>query len=280
MNVLPWPTPSLRTAIVPPCRSTSVRATARPSPRPPCLRSSPRSPCTNRSKICGSSVRCDADPVVATLDDHGVVLGAGAQRDVATRLGVLRGVGDQVREDLGEPLLVAVDDEAVGHVDGQVVVTLLDERRSHLDGTGHDRRHLDRLPAQIDRAAPDRDTSSRSSTSRARWRTCRSTMSHSCAANCAATALHDLQRGQGRRKRVAQLVAEHRHELVLRAIGGLRLGPRGIGPRHAGIEFALAILQQRAGPGQRIRQPLDLGHRRRRRGSDRGRSRARRRPRP
>ena len=36
-----------------------------------------------------------------------------------------------------------------------------------------------------------------------------------------AAQLHQLQRRQDRRQRIAQLVPEHREELVLRAVGGL-----------------------------------------------------------
>ena len=39
-----------------------------------------------------------------------------------------------------------------------------------------------------------------------------------------AAQLHQLQRGQDRRERIAQLVAEHGQELVLGAVRRLRLG--------------------------------------------------------
>ena len=70
-----------------------------------------------------------------------------------------------------------------------------------------------------------RDTSSRSSTSRTRCWTWRSMIVRSCSSAVAAAQPHQLQRGQDRRERVAQLVAEHRQELVLGAVGRLR--PRG-----------------------------------------------------
>ena len=66
-----------------------------------------------------------------------------------------------------------------------------------------------------------RETSSRSSTSRTRCATCRSMIVRSRSRAVDAAQPHQLERGEDRRERVAQLVAEHRQELVLGAVGGL-----------------------------------------------------------
>ena len=74
-----------------------------------------------------------------------------------------------------------------------------------------------------------RETSSRSSTRRTRCSTWRSMTARSLGARRVAAQLHQLQRGQDRRQRIAQLVAEHREELVLRAVrllGVARAPPR------------------------------------------------------
>ena len=57
VTVVPWPSPSLLAAIVPPCRSTMCRATARPSPSPPWRRVDRLSPWRKRSKTCGRNLR-------------------------------------------------------------------------------------------------------------------------------------------------------------------------------------------------------------------------------
>ena len=66
-----------------------------------------------------------------------------------------------------------------------------------------------------------RETSSRSSTSRARCRTCRSTTSRGLLdlGPLDAGQAEDVQGVADRGQRVAQLVGEHRQELVLAAVG-------------------------------------------------------------
>ena len=84
-----------------------------------------------------------------------------------------------------------------------------------------------------------RETSSRSSTSRARWRHLaldRRRAPTRCAASVGADAAHHLDRVADRRERVAQLVREHREELVLAPVRLLQLllGLRGARSRAAG----------------------------------------------
>ena len=75
--------------------------------------------------------------------------------------------------------------------------------------------------------------------------------------------LHQLERGHGRRQRVAQLVPEHGEELVLGLVGVLGLATRRLGAFHFLVALALPPLEQpRRGP-QRLLQARRLGDMRR-----------------
>ena len=84
-NSEPRPAPSLRASIVPPCSSTSRRASVRPTPRPPWARSRPRSPCANRSKMRGSSSGSMPMPLSRTRDRRRPSLDAQREVDAARR---------------------------------------------------------------------------------------------------------------------------------------------------------------------------------------------------
>ena len=64
-NSLPRPAPSLAAVSVPPCSSTSIRASVRPIPSPPSECASVRSPWVKRSKTRRESLGRDADAGVA-----------------------------------------------------------------------------------------------------------------------------------------------------------------------------------------------------------------------
>src|SRR6185369_9120828 len=66
-NSLPLPTPSLLAAIVPPCSSTSLRASDRPMPCPPCACGLADSTCPNMSKIRSMCSSAMPMPVSLTL---------------------------------------------------------------------------------------------------------------------------------------------------------------------------------------------------------------------
>ena len=99
-NSLPFPGPSLRADTEPPCSSTRLRTIVRPRPSPPCDRSSACRSCTNRSKMCGSISGGDADAGVLHRHLHVAVHLLRPHRDIAARRRVLRGVRQQVRDDL------------------------------------------------------------------------------------------------------------------------------------------------------------------------------------
>ena len=96
-----------------------------------------------------------------------------------------------------------------------------------------------------------RETSSRSSTSRMRWLICRSMTSVDLRRHGVAKArdLEQLQAGQERRQRVAQLVAERREELVLALVGDAQrfFGARAVLEVTADLILALAGAQGGAG---------------------------------
>ena len=93
-----------------------------------------------------------------------------------------------------------------------------------------------------------RDTSSRSSTRRTTCRTCRSMSARSCSKMLLPRSCITCKRRQDRRQRVAQLVAEHRQELVLGARRLLGRGARLFGgsPLPAHLELRLDARDQLA----------------------------------
>ena len=100
-------------------------------------------------------------------------------------------------------------------ISGRLVSTAL--RRTAATSTGSLRSSI--LPRVM------RETSSRSSTRRTMWLTCRSIISATRSAGrvrCPDCQPQDVQRVANRRQRVAQLVSEDGEELVLAAIGVLR----------------------------------------------------------
>ena len=121
-------------------------------------------------------LRGDPDAGVADPDDRLVALSAGLQRDPAPRLGVLGGVVQQVGEDLLEPGRVGLAGARLrGERDRQLVAAGLDQRPGGLDGAGDGLARGRPAPCGAGSCRVlIRETSSRSSTSRARCRTCRS----------------------------------------------------------------------------------------------------------
>ena len=113
MNSLPLPGPSLAAVTLPPCISTSFRTSVRPMPRPPSERAIERSPWAKRSKIAGEHLGRDADAVVPDLDDDLRPLASRREPDPAAGLGVLRGVREEVHEDLLEPHRVGLEPQSV-----------------------------------------------------------------------------------------------------------------------------------------------------------------------
>ena len=112
-----------------------------------------------------------------------------------------------------------------------------------------------------------RDTSSRSSTSRTRWLTCRSitSLTRSDHGIVEAGGLEQVQRGQQRRERIAQLVAERRQELVLAPVGEPQrlLARAPLGQVLADLVLALARAQRgahRADQRRHPHRPLEQRH--------------------
>ena len=121
-----------------------------------------------------------------------------------------------------EPRRVAVHAQAAPrHVDRQRVGALLEQRAGHLDRLRDHLGELDELGLQLDLAARDaRDVEQVVDQPRQVVDLALDDGALALRARLAAQP-HQLQRRQDRRQRVAQLVAEHRQELVLRAVGAL-----------------------------------------------------------
>ena len=198
---------------------------ARPSPRPPCARSSACGPCTKRSKTRGSISA--AMPIAGVA--HAQHRPSSPSRVADDRDASARAACTWRRWSAGSrppaPAAPGRRRPAVplrGTSTLQRVRALLEQRARHLDRLRDDVGELDDAPScssTLPRVI--RDTSSRSSTSRIRcatWRSMTVRSRSSCASprsfiSCSAVRIGD--------ERVAQLVTEHRQELVLGAVGGL-----------------------------------------------------------
>ena len=151
----PRPGPSLCAVTDPPCNDTRLLTMARPRPSPPRHGRAPAGPArTSRrsSAACRPRCRCRCRHAEHDL----VALAAPGHGDPAARLGVLRGVRQQVRNHLGEPAEVGVHGQAaLRDVDVERVPLLLEQRARHLDRLRDDVCELDRLALQLDLAACD-----------------------------------------------------------------------------------------------------------------------------
>ena len=161
----------------------------------------------------------DADAGVSHPQDGLIAFAAERDRDPAAGLGVLGGVVEQVRHDLLQPGRVAFDPERLGReIDRELVPERLDQGQRRLDGMVDDRAEIDRLLAELDLSPRDpRDVEE----------------DLRAAASCAGSAVraissdssirrisrdlqaNDLEGVRQGRQRVAQLVGQHRQELVL-----------------------------------------------------------------
>jgi hypothetical protein len=136
--------------------------------------------------------------------------------DAAPEVGVLRGVREKVGHDLGQALLVRIDQEA-GRRDGQgqLVMALFEERAGQLDSLGHDLRELERMAPQLDLPLGHAGDVEQV-VHEAREVTHLPLDDDALALHRvrAFAQAHELQGGQDRRKGIAQLVAQHGQELV------------------------------------------------------------------
>jgi hypothetical protein len=101
-------------------------------------------------------IRRDADAVVLDAKLDAAAVAPHAQVNAAAVVGVLRGVVEQVAENLYQAREVAAHHQrAVGAIDRQLVAMLGDHRLQRLDRARDDRLAAHRLLRQPDRAARD-----------------------------------------------------------------------------------------------------------------------------
>ncbi len=233
-NSLPWPEPGAGGADAPAVQLDQLPDQGQPDPQPPLG-------AVERAVRLGEQVEDRAAAAPARCRSRcrgrgsgGLVLAAGRPASIRPpRLGVLGGVVQEVRKDLLQPGRVRL--QRHGLIAGDSPTARgggrLDQRPCGLDGAVDDRRAARHgslrswiLPRLI------RETSSRSSTSRVRCRTCRSATSRACSdVGLSPSPRSMMQRVEDRRQRVAQLVGQHRQELVLAAVG---LADLAVKPAH------------------------------------------------
>ena len=109
VNTAPLPRPSLCTAMVPPCDSTSCLVMASPSPSPAKRRALPLSAWRNFSKMCGRNSAEMPSPLSRTSQQAMSALHAGFHRHHAVRGRELEGVRQQVAHHLLQAHRVAHD---------------------------------------------------------------------------------------------------------------------------------------------------------------------------
>jgi hypothetical protein len=187
-------------------------------PRPPCERASRALDLTEHLEDVRQLALVDADAAVLHRDCDLVVFDSRRETDSPTGRGVLRGVDQQVRDDLREPRQVAFEGNRLRRqIDRQRVARSIDDRLRDLDRTLDDRRKLQRFTPQMELAARHaRDVEQVVEQVRH--------LRHLPIDDVAAPdhlrvalggAAQHLDRIADRRERVAQLVRERRDEVVL-----------------------------------------------------------------
>jgi hypothetical protein len=141
---------------------------------------------------------------------------------VATRIGILGRVGEQVRDHLRQPHGIAVErGRRPRQVDVEPVPALVDQRPRHLHGHLDDRVELHRLRADLELAT--RDARHVEQVVEQRAHVAHLALDHAtCPVDLGRAGLRRPEQGGGvadRRERVAQLVRERGDEAVLLAVG-------------------------------------------------------------
>ena len=220
MNSLPLSGPSLRASTLPPCISASFWTMVSPMPSPPSDRASERSPWAKSLNISGSFSGGMPDPVVPDADDDLLALPLRGEPDPAAALGVLRGVGQQVQDDLLDPRRVDVERQlAPLDRDAEGVPPLVDERPGRLDRLVEDRARVHEVLPEPDLPARDaRDVEQVVDEPDELPDLPLDDVAGPVAALLVGGHLEDGHGVVDRGERVAQLVGEHRQELVLVAV--------------------------------------------------------------
>jgi hypothetical protein len=142
-----------------------------------------------------------------------------AQAHPAARFGIAGRIGEQVRYHLRHAHRIAVAPQAGLNLGFKMVGTLLEQRAGHLDRLAQHLRQGGAFDAQHDLAARDaRDVEQVVHQAHQVLDLALDDLALARMGVLAAHA-HQLQRGDDRRQRVAQLVAQHRQELVLGLAG-------------------------------------------------------------
>jgi hypothetical protein len=162
----------------------------------------------------------DAAAGVGHVEHDLAAVPAGGERDAPPGVRVGGRVGEQVGDDLAEPERIGVDQEAGGrHLHGERVRPPLHQGARDLEGSGHHGGELDELPAQLDLAAGD-PRHVHQVVDQPPHVLCLAADDRALPQGTGIRAVvHQLEGGGDGRERVAQLVAEHREELVLAPIG-------------------------------------------------------------
>ena len=147
----PAPGPSLAASMLPPCSSTSRRATGRDRPRPTRERTDDGSPGSWRSKIRASRAGSMPAPSSRTVSSSWLPSGriSTSMRPPARR--ELDGVGQQARDHLAQSVGVA-GDRSAERLEERVQAQPLGvgRRARRLDGRAHQRRHVERPRVEAD----------------------------------------------------------------------------------------------------------------------------------
>jgi hypothetical protein len=201
-------------------------------------------------------IGCDAAAVVAhgDPDPTGPARALDEHVDLSARGRELRRVGQQVREDLSEPERIALHRDARGGPDLQGVPVARDERGGDLQRALQHRSQRHRLATQLDVAA--RDPRDVEQVVDQPDEVAGVALDHFLLAGGARIPRQPLDSGHDRRQRVAQLVPQHRQEVVLapRHLEDVRGGQRGADDvGGAADQDAIRVrFERRAAPGEQV----------------------------
>jgi hypothetical protein len=160
--------------------------------------------------------------------------------DLGAAVAVLRRVRQDVQDDLRHTVGIDRDAETVSwHIDLDLMISLLENRTRHLERSHHHLSDLDALLAQLDLSARDARDVEQIVDQPHEMRDL--PFDDLLLVRRRAAQPHQLKGRDDRRERIAQLVAEHREKLVLRAIGRACLGRE-----HSVLAHHLAQLHDQA----------------------------------
>ena len=219
MKRLPRPAPALSATTLPPCSSASRRTSVRPMPRPAWLRSSERSSWTKSSKMLPSCSAAMPMPSSLTLATSMSPSTSGRERDPSARRRELDGVDEQVAEHLREGASGSPSSQTGSAGRSTLKACSMRSASGRAASAASCSSAVASTRSGCRFSLPRRDPAGVEQVVDQAHEVGELALDHGASAGEGVAVgrrhLHDRDRVADRRQRIAQLVRQHRHELVL-----------------------------------------------------------------